>query len=95
MAAQTACDSGNFANIEEARAAQTRASIAQSHAIHAAVVDHEAKSVKRRAAVALAHDVKCWNVHRKRELLRSTLAYAKSQHEATRRGGGSSHVVPG
>lgn len=85
MAAQNACDSGNFANIEEARAAQTRASIAQSHAIHAAVVDHEAKRVKRRAAVALANDVKCWNVHRKRELLRSTLMYAKSQHEATRR----------
>jgi len=85
MSAQNACDSGNFSNIEEARAAQTRASIAQSHAIHAAVVDHEAKSVKRRAAVALANDVKCWNVHRKRELLRSTLAYAKSQHEATRR----------
>ena len=85
MSAQNAVDSGNFANIEEARAAQTRSSIAQSHAIHAAVVDHEAKSVKRRAAVALANDVKCWNVHRKRELLRSTLAYAKSQHEATRR----------
>ena len=85
MTAQNACDSGNFSNIEEARAAQTRASIAQSHAIHAAVVDHEAKSIKRRAALALANDVKCWNVHRKRELLRSTLAYAKAQHEATRR----------
>ena len=85
MAAQNACDSGNFTNIEEARAAQTRASIAQSHAIHAAVVDHEAKSVKRRAALALANDVKCWNIHRKREIIRSALSYAKSQHEATRR----------
>jgi hypothetical protein len=85
MTAQTACDSGNFSNIEEAKAAQTRASIAQSHAIHAAVVDHEAKSVKRRAAIALANDVKCWNVHRKRELLRSALSYARAQHEATRR----------
>jgi len=82
--AHSACD-GNFASIDEARAAQTRASIARSHAIHAAVVEHEANTAKRRAALALAHDVKCWNVHRKRELLKSCLAYAKSQHVATRR----------
>jgi hypothetical protein len=83
--AQKACDNGKFNSIDEARAAQTRASIAQSHAIHAAVVDYEAKTVKRRATLALAHDVKCWNAHRKREVLQTALAYAKSQHEATRR----------
>lgn len=83
--AQAACDKGKFANIDEARAAQTRASMAQSHAIHAAVVEHEAKTVKRRATLALAHDVKCWNIHRKREVLQVALSYAKSQHEATRR----------
>ncbi|KAL7575746.1 hypothetical protein ACA910_003078 [Epithemia clementina (nom. ined.)] len=86
MSAQSACGNGNFATMEEARAAQTRLSIAQSHAIHAAVVDHEAKSVKRRATLALAHDVKYWNVHRKRELLKSCLSFARFQHEATRRG---------
>jgi hypothetical protein len=85
MAAETACESGNFATMDEARAAQTRASIAQSHAIHAAVVEHEAKTVKRRATLALANDVKVWNVHRKREMLQSCVAYARSQHEATRR----------
>eukprot|EP00533_Pseudo-nitzschia_delicatissima_P009597 CAMPEP_0116090630 /NCGR_PEP_ID=MMETSP0327-20121206/7074_1 /TAXON_ID=44447 /ORGANISM="Pseudo-nitzschia delicatissima, Strain B596" /LENGTH=1105 /DNA_ID=CAMNT_0003581927 /DNA_START=451 /DNA_END=3771 /DNA_ORIENTATION=- len=83
--AQDVCEKGKFANINEARAAQTRSSIAQSHAIHAAVVEHEAKTVKRRATLALAHDVKCWNVHRKREVLKICLAHAKSQHEATRR----------
>jgi hypothetical protein len=83
--AQAACDKGTFSNIDEARGAQTRASIAQSHAIHAAVVEHEAKTVKRRATLALAHDVKCWNAHRKREILQICLAHAKSQHEATRR----------
>jgi hypothetical protein len=85
FAAQTACESGKFNSIDEARAAQTRASIAQSHAIHSAVVEHEAKTVKRRATLALAHDVKCWNVHRKREVLQTCIAYARSQHEATRR----------
>jgi hypothetical protein len=85
FSAQTACETGDFATIDEARAAQTRASIAQSHAIHAAVVDHEAKTVKRRATLALANDVKCWNVHRKREMLRACLDNARSQHEATRR----------
>lgn len=84
--AQSACDSGTaFPTIDEARAAQTRASIAQSHAFHAAVVEHEAKAVKRRATLALAHDVKCWNVHRKREMLKACIAHARSQHEATRR----------
>ena len=85
MSAQSACSNGDFATMDEARAAQTRSSIAQSHAIHAAVVDHEAKAVKRRATLALAHDVKSWNLHRKRELLKSCLSYARSQHEATRR----------
>ena len=85
MSAQSACTIGNFATLEEARAAQTRSSIAQSHAIHAAVVDHEAKAVKRRAALALAHDVKYWNVHRKGKLLQSCLAFARCQHQATRR----------
>jgi hypothetical protein len=83
--AQKACEDGKFSLIDEARAAQTRASIAQSHAIHAAVVEYEANTAKRRAALALAHDVKCWNAHRKREVLQTCLAYAKSQHEATRR----------
>lgn len=85
QAAQKACEKGKFASIDDARAAQTRSSIAQSHAIHAAVVEHEAKTVKRRATLALAHDVKCWNAHRKREVLGMALSYAKSQHEATRR----------
>lgn len=85
MAAQRACENGKFSSVDEARAAQTRASIAQSHAIHAAVVEYEANTAKRRAALALAHDVKCWNAHRKREVLQTCLAYAKSQHEATRR----------
>lgn len=85
MSAEQACNSGDFSTMEEARAAQTRSSIAQSHAIHAAVVDHEAKAVKRRATLALAHDVKCWNVHRKSQLLQCCLSYARSQHEATRR----------
>lgn len=84
-AAQSACESGKFNSIDEARAAQTRASMAQSHAIHAAVVEHEAKTVKRRATLALAHDVKCWNVHRKQEVLQTCITYARSQHEATRR----------
>jgi hypothetical protein len=85
MTAQVACEKGEFATLDEARAAQTRASIAQSHAIHAAVVEHEARTVKRRSTLALANDVRTWNIHRKREMLQSCLTFAKSQHEATRR----------
>jgi hypothetical protein len=35
--------------------------------------------------MALAHDVKTWNMHRKRETLRSCITFATSQHEASRR----------
>jgi len=85
LAAQSVCETGTFSSIDEARAAQTRASISQSHAIHAAVVEHEANTAKRRSALALANDVKCWNVHRKRELLSTCLRSARSQLEASRR----------
>lgn len=82
LAAQSVCDGTRFNSIDEARAAQTRASIAQSQAIHAAVVEHGANRAKRSGAMALAHDVKSWNMHRKRELLSSCLAMARSQHRA-------------
>lgn len=85
FSAQNACETGTFATIDEARAAQTRSSIAQSHAIHATVIEHEANTAKKRAALALAHDVKCWNVHRKREVLGTCLDYARSQHLACQR----------
>uniref|UniRef100_A0A6U6J1P3 PX domain-containing protein n=1 Tax=Odontella aurita TaxID=265563 RepID=A0A6U6J1P3_9STRA len=80
--AQRICRENDFSTVNEARAAQTRASIAQSHAIHATVIEHEAFAAKRRAAMALAHDVKCWNVHRKRELLRMCRSMASSQRQA-------------
>lgn len=81
--AQKACETGRFATPEDARAAQTKASIAKSHAVHSAVIEHEALVAKRRATMALAHDVKCWNVHRKRELLSSCRNLAREQLEAS------------
>jgi hypothetical protein len=72
----------SFSSIDEAKAARTRASNLQSQAIHAAVIEHEAMTAKRRAAVALARDVKCWNVHRKRELLRTCFGIANQQRKA-------------
>jgi len=81
--AQKACETSRFATPEDARAAQTKASIAKSHAIHSAVIEHEALVAKRRATMALAHDVKCWNVHRKRELLSLCRNLAREQREAS------------
>ena len=83
LAAQKYCAS-SFPSPEEARAAQTRVSISHSHAIHAAVVEHEAFGAKRRAAMALAHDVNCWNEHRKREMIQTLQKCAQSQKEAAR-----------
>ena len=56
----------------------TQASDLRSQAIYAAVVEHEALTAKRRAAVALARDVKCWNVHRKKELIKTCLKTVKT-----------------
>ena len=61
--------SGNFSSTKELRAAQTRVSISH-HTINAAVIEHEDFGAKRRAAIALAHDVTCWNIHRQQEMLK-------------------------
>eukprot|EP00571_Detonula_confervacea_P004298 CAMPEP_0172318890 /NCGR_PEP_ID=MMETSP1058-20130122/36119_1 /TAXON_ID=83371 /ORGANISM="Detonula confervacea, Strain CCMP 353" /LENGTH=1268 /DNA_ID=CAMNT_0013033813 /DNA_START=87 /DNA_END=3893 /DNA_ORIENTATION=- len=69
---------------EKIQHTQTEASNAQSHAIHATVVEYEANIAKKRSAVSLAQDVKSWNIHRRRELLRTCVQFAKSQQEACR-----------
>lgn len=73
---------GASSSRDEISAAQSEASATQSHAIHATVVEYEANTAKKRAAVSLAQDVKCWNAYRKRELLQTCIDHAKSQREA-------------
>jgi hypothetical protein len=68
-----------FGTKEDADIAQKRLSDLQSHAVNAAVIEHEALSAKRHAAVALANDVKCWNVHRKQGMLRTCIETTKAQ----------------
>jgi len=80
--AQDVYNSQAFSTPEEAEAAQGRVSTTQSDAIHAAVIEHEALSAKRKAAVALARDVRYWNTHRKREILSTCIGAAKSQQRA-------------
>ena len=81
--AYEACD--HTSSKEKIKYTQTEASNAQSHAIHATVVEYEANIAKKRSAVSLAQDVKSWNIHRKRELLRTCAELAKSQQEACRK----------
>lgn len=78
--AYESCDQSS--SKEKIQQTQSEASAAQSHAIHATVVEYEANIAKKRSAVSLAQDVKLWNVHRKRELLRTCIQVAKTQHEA-------------
>lgn len=70
---------------EKIQYTQSEASKAQSHAIHATVVEYEANIAKKRSAVSLAQDVKSWNVHRKEDILRSCIEFARSQQEASRK----------
>ena len=75
-------NSQEFSTDEEAEAVKARVSTTQSDAIHAAVIEHEALSAKRKAAVALARDVRYWNIHRKREILSTCIEAAKAQQKA-------------
>jgi len=70
---------------EDIRIARTRASISHSHAIYAVVIEHEAFCAKRKAALAVAHDVKFWNLHRKREALKMCIDAAESQRNAAKK----------
>jgi len=80
--AQKAFETGEFSDVSEAKAAQVRSEMSNSHAIHAAVISHEAFVAKRRATMALAHDVRYWNSYRKRDLMNTCLDTAKSQLKA-------------
>jgi hypothetical protein len=81
--AYESCD--HSSSKEKIQHTQSEASNAQSHAIHATVVEYEANIAKKRSAISLAQDVKSWNIHRKRELLRTCVEVAKSQQEACRK----------
>ena len=81
--AYEACD--HTSSKEKVQHTQSEASKAQSHAIHATVVDHTANIAKKRSAVSLAQDVKSWNSHRKNEMLQTCIQFAKSQQEASRK----------
>ena len=76
--ADNLCSSLSFSSLDDKMHAMTQASDLRSQAIYAAVVDHEALTAKRRAAVALVRDVKCWNVHRKQELIMTCINTVKN-----------------
>lgn len=81
--AYESCDSSS--SKEEVQSSQAKAFTTQSQAIHATVVEYEANLSLKRASVSLAHDVKCWNVHRRKELLQACIQFAKSQKEACKK----------
>lgn len=64
---------------EERKILQERVSRSQMQALHAAVVEHEAASAKRRSVVSLANDVKYWNTNRKRDLIMACTKVVKEQ----------------
>lgn len=66
---------------EEIQFAQANASKTQSQAIHAAVVEYEANIAKKCAAVSLAHDIQCWNLHRKKCIFDSCYEMALLQND--------------
>ena len=67
---------------EEAKMLQERVSRSQMQALHAAVVEHEAVAAKRRSVISLANDVKYWNTHRKRDLIKACSLVVKEQASA-------------
>ena len=71
IAVQNATQAESEGSVEDAEGLHEAVSKAQMQALHAAVVDHEAATAKRRSVISLANDVKYWNKHRKRELIKA------------------------
>uniref|UniRef100_A0A7S3Q170 Uncharacterized protein n=2 Tax=Chaetoceros debilis TaxID=122233 RepID=A0A7S3Q170_9STRA len=65
------------------KALAERGSKLQMQALHAAVVEHEAQSAKKRSVISLANDMKCWNSHRKSKLLQACINDVRSQKLAS------------
>lgn len=84
MRAHQMSETASFATAEEAQQAQSYSSSLRGQAIHAAVVEYEALTAKRQAAMSLARDVKCWNVHRKKQLIRSCCEFIKQNRNVAR-----------
>lgn len=68
---------------EDKKNLQERGSKLRMQALHAAVLEHEAESAKKRSVVSLANDVKYWNSHRKRELLHACTKLVRAQKIAS------------
>lgn len=64
---------------EEAKVLNERASSAKMQALHACILDQKASLAKGRSVISLANDIKYWNAHRKRELLKACLNVVKEQ----------------
>jgi hypothetical protein len=67
---------------EDSEAAQARVAILKQQAIHSAIVEYEALSAKHKSSTALAHDVRTWNNHRKREVFSACLDIVTSQQKS-------------
>jgi hypothetical protein len=74
-------------------AAQVRHEKTRSHAMHAAIVSHETTTVKRKAAMALAHDVRQWSDHRRRELFKTCLVLSQLHRDAAHSSAGAWAVL--
>lgn len=66
------------------KAIQEKVATSKMQALHAAVVEHEAATAKKRSVVSLANDVKHWNTQRKSELLQLCRNTVKQQISSVR-----------
>lgn len=69
---------------EALKAIQEKVATSKMQALHAAVVEHEAATAKKRSVVSLANDVKHWNTQRKSELLQLCRNTVKQQISSVR-----------
>lgn len=68
---------------DESEVVQAKVATLKQQAIHSAIVEYETLSAKHNSSTALAHDVRTWNVHRKREVFSACWDIATSQQKAS------------
>lgn len=91
----TQLETYNTETSDNTKALAERGSKLQMQAIHAAVVEHEAQSAKKRSVISLANDIKCWNCHRKSKLLQACINVVRSQELASQQSLAAWHELKG
>jgi len=69
---------------EDSEVVQAKICSLKQQVMHSAIIEYEALSAKNYSSAALAHDVRTWNIHRKRQVFNACSDIVSSQQKCAR-----------